>query len=81
MFNAAEKGCCSCCWKHFDQAGKTRDDIHFDMWIDAKNRTALMVAAWYGHIGCVRILAQKEAGMKDSDGRTALWYTMASLDE
>ena len=42
------------------------------MWTDAKNRTALMVAAFNGHTGCVRILAQKEAGMKDGSGRTAL---------
>ena len=40
-----------------------------------------MIAAFYGHTGCVRILAQKEAGMKDSDGKSALWYSMGSPDE
>jgi len=48
------------------------------MWIDAKNRTALMIATFNGHTGCVRILAQKEAGMKDSDGRSALMYAAAN---
>ncbi len=31
-----------------------------------------MVAAHYGKTGCVRILAEKEAGMKDENGWTAL---------
>ena len=39
-----------------------------------------MVATYYGKTECVRILAEKEAGMKDDDGRTALMYTMESLD-
>jgi len=56
LFEAAERGCCMCCWKHIGQAGKT-GDIHFNGWNDSKNRTALMVAAFNGHTGCVRILA------------------------
>ena len=44
------------------------------MWIDAKNRTSLMVAAFYGKAGCVRLLAEKEARMQDEDGWTALIY-------
>ena len=31
-----------------------------------------MVAAFYGKTGCVRILAEKEAGMKDGGSCTAL---------
>ena len=33
-----------------------------------------MVAAYYGKTGCVRILAEKEARMKDEQGRTALMF-------
>ena len=56
LFDAAKKGCCRCCIAHLGEAGKTRDDIRL-RWSDSKNRTSLMVAAFNGHTGCVRILA------------------------
>ena len=34
-----------------------------------------MIAAMYGYEDIVRILAEKEAGMKDGYGYTALHYT------
>ena len=33
-----------------------------------------MVAAFHGNIGCVRTLAEKEAGMRDGFDRTALIF-------
>ena len=33
-----------------------------------------MVAAYYGHAGCVRILAEKEARIQDNAGKTALMF-------
>ena len=72
LFDAAKKGCDDCCRRMSGQAGKTRDDIHFDGLTDQKNRTALMVAAFYGKTGCVRILAEKEAKMQDEEKWTAL---------
>jgi len=41
------------------EAGKTRDDIHFNGWDYVEKRTALMVVAHYGNAGCVRILAKE----------------------
>ena len=40
--------------------------------------TALMYAAQQGYLGIVRILVEKEAGMKDKYGKTALYYTTNS---
>ena len=37
--------------------------------------TALMYAAQQGYEDIVRSLAEKEAGMKDNTGRTALYYS------
>ena len=34
-----------------------------------------MIAAMYGYKDIVRVLAEKEAGMKDGHGYTALHYT------
>ena len=50
----------------------------FDGWWSAKNRTALMVAAFYGKTECVRILAQKEAKMQDDSNNTALKFAALS---
>ncbi len=33
-----------------------------------------MVAAYYGHAGCVRMLIEKEARMQDEKGMTALMH-------
>ena len=72
LFDAAENGCEACCMRFLAEAGKTRDDVQFDGWHDRRHRTALMVAANYGHAGCVRVLAEKEAGMQDEYRNTAL---------
>ena len=75
LFDAAKKGCEKCCRRYIGQARRTRDDIRFNGLGSETNRTALMVAAFYGKTGCVRILAEKEAGRQDGyDGhnRTAL---------
>ena len=63
LFDAAEKGCEQCCRRFSRQAGRTTDIIAFDGWNIEKNRTALMVAAYYGKAECVKLLAEKEAGM------------------
>ena len=41
---------------------------------DGYNRTALMIAASNGHLECVKILSDLEAGMQNKDGKTALMY-------
>ena len=74
LFDAARYGCEECCLKFIDQAGRTRNDIMLNGWSICCDRTALMVAARYGKTECVRILAEKEAGMKDRDNMTALMY-------
>ena len=38
--------------------------------------TALMVAARYGQLECLRLLAGRERGIRDRYGRTALQYTL-----
>ena len=73
LFEAAEKGCEVCCRRMVSQAGKTRDDIQLE-WHIKKNRTTLMVAAFYGKTECVRILAEKEAKMQDGYNETALMF-------
>ena len=65
LFQAAREGCDECCMKYIDQDVGKRESIHFDRWGIKKNMTALMAAAYYGHTGCVRILAEREAGMQD----------------
>ena len=50
--------------RHINQAGKKV----------AGKMTALMYAAKYGHLECVKILAPLEKGMKDNSGRTALMH-------
>ena len=65
LFDAAKKGCDKCCRAFIDQARKTRDDIDLGWWGTSKNRTALMVAAYYGNAECVRVLAEKEARKQD----------------
>ena len=70
LFEAAQKGCEGCCRRLIGQAGQTRD-IHLDSG-GAKNRTALMVAAERGRTECVRVLMEREAGMRDSGGMSAL---------
>ena len=74
LFMAARKGCAECCRYHRDQAGQTRNDIQLEGWQNANRRTALMVAAHYGHVKCVEILVGAEAGMRDGFGRTALMF-------
>ena len=74
LFDAAEKGCEEHCREYLDQAGQTRDGIWLKGWGTKNNRTALMVAANYGNTECVRVLAQKEAKMKDDSNNTALMF-------
>ena len=73
LFDAAERGCAKCCKGFVDQAGTTMDGIYLGERM-CKDRTALMVAAYTRKTECVRILAEKEAGMRDADGMTALMY-------
>ena len=40
--------------------------------------TALMFAAGNGHLEFVKILAPLEKGMKDNNGKTALYFTTYS---
>ncbi len=70
LFEAAQKGCEGCCRRLIGQTGQTRD-IHSDSG-GAKNRTALMVAAERGRTECVRVLMEREAGMRDGGGMSAL---------
>jgi len=72
LFDAAQKCCTACSWKYLFQAGETRDNIHFEGWNDRPKRTALMVAAYYGNVDCVKMLAQQEDEMRDAFGNTAL---------
>ena len=55
-----------------------RNDIQLDGLDDANNRTALMVAAFYGKTKCAEILAKKEAKMQDEDKMTALMFAAIS---
>ena len=43
-----------------------------------RGRTALMVAAYHGHVGCVLLLAPTEAGKQDSEERCALALAVLS---
>jgi len=72
LFEAAERGCCGCCRRTIGEAGRTRDDISLNGFGTYRHRTALMVAANNGKTGCVRILAKKEAGMRDGYTWTAM---------
>ena len=88
LLEAAEKGCESCCRRLVWQADDAKDVVDADGHGASESSsqqsfaayrhnvpryyTALMVAAHYGHTGCVRILAEKEAGTQDELGETAL---------
>ena len=68
MFDAATKGCEERCKRMIDQAGKVRSDVELDGWGNRNGVTPLIVAAFYGKTHCVKVLAEKEAGMCDSSG-------------
>jgi len=88
LLEAAEKGCESCCRRLVWQADDAKDVVDADGHGASESSsqqsfaayrhnvpryyTALMVAAQHGYARCVRILAEKEAGMQDELGETAL---------
>ena len=72
LFEAATWGCSACCYKFLDQVGKTRDGKEYGGWSPQNQETALMVAAVLGNAGCVWILLDREAWMRDAKGWTAL---------
>ena len=79
LFDAAQKGCCYCCWKHIDQAGKTRDDYKIPNWGTYSGVTALMVAAAYGKASVVRMLLGKEGGRHETTyGYTAMMFAASN---
>jgi len=82
LFDAAQRGCCYCCWKHFDQAGKTRDNYKIPNWGTYNGATALMVAAACGKASVVRMLLDKEGGMHETTfGMTAMMFAASNGHE